>query len=199
MHRYRVGCAVFLLAFLLMGTTGCAKQPRLSSRLIVTVDSPMLEQGGAVIVLTRPIAEREWRLLESAKSNNAGYEKEFHLTVASPASIIELNYPETGTYSFKLVPAERHKPAPLQSRRILIGSADLTDPQTKQQVQWPSMSVVHVSGTTYPEGWARILVSTFDVPFRSDAPDNYVISRFPAGRLISLTPKAIDRYVRDTN
>ncbi|KHL61039.1 hypothetical protein XEU83M_22195, partial [Xanthomonas euvesicatoria] len=33
-----------------MAATGCAKQPRLSSRLIVTLDAPILEQGGAVIV-----------------------------------------------------------------------------------------------------------------------------------------------------
>ncbi|MCL1501091.1 hypothetical protein M3O57_15745 [Xanthomonas nasturtii] len=38
-----------------------------------------------------------------------------------------------------------------------------------------------------------------DLPFRSDAPDNYAISNFPAGRVIALTPKAIDTYVRDTN
>ncbi|SON84796.1 Secreted protein [Xanthomonas phaseoli pv. phaseoli] len=199
MGRYRIGCAVLAIACLLMAATGCAKQPTLSSRLIVTVDAPMLEQGGAVIVSARPIADREWRLLEGARSTKAGYEKEFQVTVASPASIIELHYPESGTYSFKLQPAARAKTHQLQSRRVLIGQADLTDPQTKRQVHWPSMSVVHVSGSTYPEGWARILASTFDVPFKSDAPDNYVISSFPAGRVIALTPKAIDTYVRDTN
>ncbi|USJ02797.1 hypothetical protein MUG10_09740 [Xanthomonas prunicola] len=182
-----------------MAATGCATQSRLSSRLIVTVDAPMLEKGGAVIVLARPIADLQWRLLESATSTNAGYEKEFHVNVASPASIIELHYPATGTYSFKLQPAERAHTQPFQSRRVLVGQAEVTDPQTKHQVHWPSLSGVHVSGNTYPEGWARILASTFDVPFRSDAPDNYVISSFPAGRMIALTPRAIATYVRDTN
>jgi hypothetical protein len=89
MSLYRVGCAVLMAACSLLAATGCAKQPTLSSRLIVTVDAPMLEKGGAVIVLARPIADPQWRLLESATSTNAGYEKEFHVTVASPASIID--------------------------------------------------------------------------------------------------------------
>ncbi|OOW67891.1 hypothetical protein Xmar_06160 [Xanthomonas axonopodis pv. martyniicola] len=171
MSLYRVVCAVLMATCSLLTATGCAKQPTLSSRLIVSADAPMLEKGGAVIVLARPIPDRQWRHLESATSSDAGDEKQFQVTVASPASIIELHYPETGTYSFKLRPAARAKPPFLQSRRVLIGQADLTDPQTKHQVHWPSMSVVHVSGNTYPEGWARILASTFDVPFGSDAPD----------------------------
>lgn len=77
MGRYRIGCAVLAIACLLMAATGCAKQPTLSSRLIVTVDAPMLEQGGAVIVSARPIADREWRLLEGARSTKAGTRKNF--------------------------------------------------------------------------------------------------------------------------
>ncbi len=199
MNIYRLACAVSLSVLLLMATSGCAKQPKLSSRLIVTVDAPMLEKGGAVIVLARPMAEQEWRLLEGVKSNNAGYEKEFQINVTSPASIVELRYPETGTYSFKLQSAEEKKTGPLQSRPVLIGQADVMDPETKKQVHWPSINVVHISGTTYPEGWARILASTFDEAFKSDAPDTYVVTRFPAGRLISLTPNAIGTYVRDTH
>ena len=195
--------SILLLSILLVVTFSTfainqAKEPNLSTRLIITVDTPIREKGGAVIVSGRPIADNEWRLLPSSVPNKSEHEKEFHVRVSSPASIVEFVYPDSGTYSFKLESVSQNSATPLQSREIQVGSAEVTDPETRQQVDWPSMSVIHIQGSHYDEGWARILTSTFATAFRFASPEQILVNQFPGGRVIALSDAAIDAYVRDT-
>lgn len=118
--------------------------------------------------------------------------------VSSPASIIDFVYPASGTYSFKFQSLPGDNSGALETKQILIGSAEVTDPETKQAVDWPSMSVIHVRGATYDEGWARVLSSNFDLAFTSEDRTAVSIKRFPAGRVLSLSATAIQDYVRDT-
>lgn len=198
MKKYIISLSVLLGVTFSTFTINQAKEPNLSTRLIINVDTPILERGGAVIVSGRTIAVDEWRLLPGSVPNKSEHEKEFHVRVSSPATIVEFFYPEGGTYSFKLESVPQNREAPLQSREILVGSAEVTDPETRQQVDWPSFSVIHIQGSHYDEGWARILTSTFATAFRFASPEQILVNRFPAGRVIALSDAAIDAYVRDT-
>lgn len=175
-----------------------AREPNLSNRMIITVDKPMLEKGGAIIVSGRPVSEAEWTLLSDDRNDKNDHEKEFHVRVSSPGSMVEFVYPENGTYSFKLVSDLQSSGANLSTKEVLIGSAEITDPETKQKIEWPSMSIIHVRGAIYDEKWARILSSTFDLAFSAPEPDVVQIRRFGAGRVISLSETAIEQFVRDT-
>lgn len=175
-----------------------AREPNLSTRIIIYIDSPMLEKGGAVIVSGRPINDDKWQLLTGSKSDENDHEKEFHVRVSSPASMVEFVYPESGTYSFKIVPSLQNSTFNLLTKEILVGSAEIIDPETKQHIKWPSMSVIHIRGSTYDESWARILSSTFDLAFSVDKPHLIEVQRFAAGRVISLSETAIEQFVKDT-
>ena len=122
--------------------------------------------------------------------------KEFRIRVSSPASVVELVYPESGTYSFKLEPI--FDQVRLATREIRVGSAVVTDPETKQRVDWRSMSIIHVGGTVYDEGWARVLSSTFDLAFESSDEGAVSVQRFAAGRILSLSEDAIETFVQDS-
>ncbi|MBT2245795.1 hypothetical protein JQK15_19970 [Sphingobium sp. BHU LFT2] len=168
----------------------------LSTRLIISVARPLDETGGAIIVSGRPIPDDEWRALEADGGNNS--RKEFNLRVSSPASIVDFVYPQSGTYSFKIQRTSSDDATPLRTRQILIGSAEVHDPETNKLVTWPSMSVIHVEGDTYDAGWARIFASTFDGAFRQEDKDALLIQRFAAGRILSLSRSAIEAVVQDS-
>lgn len=118
--------------------------------------------------------------------------------MSSPASIVDVVYPESGTYRFKFQSPPGSNAPPLETREVLTGSAEVTNPQTKKQVSWPSMSVIYVEGATYNEGWARIFASTFDLAFNSEDKAAVSIERFPAGRVLSLSRSEIETFVRDS-
>ncbi|MCZ7450972.1 hypothetical protein O8B93_25700 [Agrobacterium rhizogenes] len=195
--RKIVGLTI-LFALTLPSAFSQAKEPELSTRLIISVDEPLYKEGGAVIISGRQVSDDEWRAIAADAGPKDAHEKEFHIRVSSPASIVDFVYPESGTYSFKLQSPSGSDAKPLKTRQILIGSAEVTDPETKKQVSWPSMSVIHVEGTTYNDGWARILSSTFDLAFTSEDKAAVSIQRFPAGRVLSLSQSAIETFVRDS-
>ncbi|WP_210206050.1 hypothetical protein [Rhizobium sp. UGM030330-04] len=192
-----IGLAHLVAGITALSTIGHAGEQQLSTRLRIAVDEPMLTKGGAVIVAARPISGRDWRLLETEGSANA-YEKEFRVKVSSPASIVELVYPEGGTYSFRLEPVSGHASGMFVTREIRVGSAMVIDPETRQQVDWPSMSIIHVGGTVYDEGWARIFSSTFDLAFENRDESAFSVRRFAAGRIIGLSEAAIEAFIQDS-
>ena len=173
-----------------------SKASELSTRLIISVDRPLVKTGGAIIVSGRPIDDDEWRAIEADGGDND--KKEFNLRVSSPASIVDFVYPQSGTYSFKIELASSSDAVPLTTRQILIGSAEVHDPETQKPVNWPSMSVIHVEGDSYDAGWARIFASTFDGAFRQEDKDALLIQRFAGGRILSLSQKAIEAVVQDS-
>lgn len=168
------------------------------TRLIISVEQPLNKEGGAVIVSGRQISDDEWHAIETEEGSQNDNQKEFHVSVSSPASIVDFVYPQSGTYSFIFQSPPGSDASPLRTRQVLIGSAEVTDPETKKVINWPSMSVIHVQGSTYDEGWARLLSSTFDLAFTGDDKAAVSIQRFPAGRVLSLSRSAIETYVRDT-
>lgn len=110
----------------------------------------LIGKFGARIVAARPVSDSEWHSLQESGGNANPLTKEFRIRVSSPASVVELAYPESGTYSFKLEPI--FDQVRLATREIRVGSAVVTDPETKQRVDWRSMSIIHVGGTVYDEG-----------------------------------------------
>lgn len=189
---------VLLFAFTLPLAYSQAKEPELLTRLIISVHEPLNELGGAVIVSGRQISDGEWHAIEPEEGSKTDNQKEFHVNVSSPASIVDFAYPQSGTYSFILQSPPGSGSRPLRTRQVLIGSAEVTDPETRKVTHWPSMSVIHVQGSTYDEGWARLLSSTFDQAFTSDDNAAVSIQRFAAGRVLSLSGNAIETYVSDT-
>ncbi len=175
-----------------------AKAPKFSTRLIISVDEPLNKEGGAVIISGRQVPDDEWRALAADSAPGEASEKAFHISVSSPASIVDFVYPESGTYSFKFQSPPGSNAPPLKTREVLTGSAEVADPETKEQVSWPLMSVIYVEGATYNEGWARIFASTFDLAFNSEDKAAVSIERFPAGRVSSLSRSAIETFVRDS-
>jgi hypothetical protein len=192
-----VSLAVFF-ALTVSSSSSQSKEPKFSTRLIISVDEPLNKEGGAVIISGRQVSDVEWRALAADSGPGDAREKEFHLSVSSPASVVDFVYPESGTYSFKLQLPPGSNAPPLKTREVLTGSAEVADPETKKQVSWPSMSVIHVEGATYNEGWARILSSTFDLAFTSEDKAAVSIERFSAGRVLSSSQSAIEAFVRDS-
>ncbi|WEO70544.1 hypothetical protein [Agrobacterium vitis] len=176
-----------------------AKEPELSTRLIITVNQPMLETGGAVIVAGRSMPENQWRLLKADADGRTSQEKVFHASISSPGSIIELFYPDTGTYTFKFEADPKHQERSLVTKLLTIGSGQSTDPETKEQISWDSTSDIHVVGDQYDEGWARIFHSSFGIALADGSASDVTVERFSAGRVISLSAHAINKFVRDTN
>ncbi len=195
--RKTVSLAIFF-ALSIPSAFSQAKEPELSTRLIISVDQPLNKEGGAVIISGRQVSDDEWRAIAADTGPRDAREKEFHISVSSPASIVDFVYPESGTYSFKLQSPPGSNAPPLKTRQVLIGSAEVADPETKKRVSWPSMSVIYVEGATYNEGWARILSSTFDLAFTSEDKASVSIRRFPAGRVLSLSQSAIETFVKDS-
>lgn len=177
-------------------TPTASKASGLSTRVIISVDQPLGKEGGAIIVSGRPIPDGEWRAIDADGGDHS--KKEFNLRVSSPASIVDFVYPQSGTYSFKIQRASSDNAPPLRTRQILIGSAEVRDPETDDPVTWPSISVIHVEGDRYDAGWARIFASTFDGAFRQEDKDALSIQRFAAGRVLSLSRSAIEAVVQDS-
>ena len=159
-----ISLAVFF-ALTVSSSSSQAKEPKFSTRLIISVDEPLNKEGGAVIISSRKVSDDEWRALAADSAPGEASEKAFHISVSSPASIVDFVYPESGTYSFKFQSPPGSNAAPLKTREVLTGSAEVADPETKEQVSWPSMSVIYVEGATYNEGWARIFASKYLVVF----------------------------------
>lgn len=191
-----MGVATLAIGAALLAAIVHSDEPELSTRLSITVDEPMLTKGGAVIVAARPVSDSEWHSLQESGGNANPLTKEFRIRVSSPASVVELVYPESGTYSFKLEPI--FDQVRLATREIRVGSAVVTGPETKQRVDWRSMSIIHVGGTVYDEGWARVLSSTFDLAFESSDEGAVSVQRFAAGRILSLSEDAIETFVQDS-
>jgi len=150
-------------------TLTASKESGSSMRLIISIDQPLGKDGGAIIVSGRPIPDDEWRAKEANGDDTSG--KEFNLRVSSPASIVDFVYPQCGAYTFKIQRTSSDNATPLRTRQILIGSAEVHDPETDNLVTWLSMSVIHVEGDSFDAGWARIFASTFDGAFTQEDKD----------------------------
>lgn len=74
-----------------------AKAPKFSTRLIISVDEPLNKEGGAVIISGRQVPDDEWRALAADSAPGEASEKAFHISVSSPASIVDFVYPESRT------------------------------------------------------------------------------------------------------
>lgn len=141
----------------------------LKAQLTIYIAPPLLEQGGTVIVAANSIPLSQWESLP--QGNNAAdadpmnekrkllksSDKLFGVVASSRVSIIELVYPEGGTFGFNLVAMnapdkERH---PLRTKEILIGDGGYTDWSTGKEITWGYVSTIHVSGPTVSEGDSR--------------------------------------------
>ena len=146
-----------------------ARSDPVKSHLTIYVAPPLLTEGGAVVVAAIPIDEEEWRALDglnladedpdNAKRPQLGAnDRLFGVRAESTATIIELFYPETGTYGFNFVPARDAGPgANLRTERILIGSGGWSDYENDIVYQWPDVSTVHVDGPASSENRTRAL------------------------------------------
>lgn len=167
--------------------------PELKSHLTIYVAPPLLTEGGAVIVAAIPMPEDEWRALDGENlaendPNNrkrptlASTDRLFGVRATSTATIIEMFYPENGTFGFDLVPApDVARPPQLKTERILVGDGGWTDRKKGVTYDWPDVSTIHVAGTRHNEDFAR-MIRISQVDLMRQYPDE----RFYAGANVYL-------------
>ena len=179
----------------------------MSAHLTVYVDAVLAREGGVVIISALPISADEWNKLPATDDTAmldptngkqqevaAGY-KHFGVIAASKASAIELFYPSDATYTFNflILPGEASS-TPLTTERVGIGSTEkITDPASGAMMDWPSISVIAISGTERGANWARVLDDRF---FDLTGPESYKYYRttpYAGGRLIEITEDGIKK------
>ncbi len=149
------------------------KEAKLISHLTLYVGEPLLSDGGTVIVASIPIPVDEWRALQGLnlaaedpenrkRPSLTDKDRLFGVAINARANVVEMYYPEGGTFGFDLVPNFRnHTPKDLQTERILVGSGGWTEWSTSTTSKWPSMSVIHVKGRKAREADSHIVSDSF--------------------------------------
>lgn len=177
------------------------RSPELRSHLTIYVAPPLLTEGGAVIVAAIPIPETEWRALEGENlaeddPNNrqrptlASTDRLFGVRATSTATIIEMFYPENGTFGFDLVPApDIARPPRLETELVLVGDGGWTDLKKGISYKWPDVSTIYVSGPANGEDFAR-LIRTSQVDLMRQYPDE---SYYEGANVYSPTIEQIEK------
>lgn len=178
------------------------------SHVTIYLEPPILVEGGAIIVAGRPIPDDEWRSIPQTRNLASGdaenpkrdqvqaSDRLFGAVIRSPVSIVELAYPENGSYTFNIMAAPPYRAeyeARLRTQEVLVGSADMVPDPEGGYVDWPSMTVIAVQGTLRSTSFARLANATFSNALSEASP----VETFEGLRVISLTPDQIERSVRE--
>lgn len=172
----RASIAVKILLFIIF-SSACSGEDsngdrKMHAQLTIYVDSPLLEKGGTVIVVSNPMPLDEWRDLPSGDNparDDAQNEKKgdvrpgdrlFGAVASTKVTIIEFAYPEGGTFGFNLVPFRsadsRDKPSPaLMTKRVLVGDGGYKNWKTGKEYLWESVSTIYVAGPDVTESDSR--------------------------------------------
>lgn len=201
--------AIFVLAVLAVIDSG--PDTRTAAHVTIYLKSPLLTEGGAVIVAGRTLPEAAWRSLASGPNPAAADpenpkrlgvkpgDRHFGVEATSPVTVVEFFYPESGTYTFNFRLAESERtagtdPEHFRTERVSVGSASLmTDPEGGALVEWPSMSVVAVHGPGRDAGWARLASSTFSNAYG----EPLAVTHYEGARTIALSEAQIRAHVKD--
>jgi hypothetical protein len=161
---------VFLLVFGFWFKT--EKEPLLKSHLTLYVQEPLLSQGGTIIVASIPLSLEEWAALDGInpatddtlnrkRSSLQPDDVLFGALVAGRATIVEMYYPEGGTFGFDLVADPRiQNPPPLTTERLGVGSGGWTHWSSGTDHIWPDFSAIYVAGASASEGQTRTVIAS---------------------------------------
>ena len=184
----------------------------LKTHLTIYVEPPVLLEGGGVIVAGRPIPEAQWRALKEGynpvtedpdnpkKLHVKEGDRHFGAIVTSPASAVEFFYPENGSYTFnfRILPKTEEKyPEPLVTELITFGSGGIKDPETGEDVEWPSKENIRIHGKKYQGPWVQMMSTKFRDAFYKPEKEYIKINHFLGSKTLFLTPAGIERYIRE--
>lgn len=164
-----LGCLVLLFGGLAIYDS--TQPPITRAQYTLYVAPPLLLTGGTVIVTAKEIPLEQWRDLPDgpnpAREDAANAKRDelkagdrlFGAEISMPVSIVEIVYPQGGTYGFNLVAASGAPddvPA-LESRRIGVGRGSFVMPESGERIEWPSVSTIHIAGPEVSEGDSRLV------------------------------------------
>jgi hypothetical protein len=190
---------------LALGLSGRA--PVAKTHVTIYLGLPLLEEGGAVVVAGRKVPEAQWRAVQGGPNPAAGDmanpkrahvrpgDRHFGAVANSPVTVVEFIYPEGGSYTFNLLPLPEHQArygTSLRTTRVSVGSGGIQDPETRELIDWPSLSDIAVLGPDRDESWARLAGATY---FNAIDQPGAKISRFEGVRTIELSRELIVKYV----
>lgn len=137
------------------------------AQLTIYVDRPLLETGGTVMAVSKPVGPDLWSVQPKGLSTDTwkqnpkrlelgSNDRLFEVHVSEKVSIIEFIYPQGGSFGFNLVAAPGGDLIkPLQSKRILVGSGYYIDRETGEKQVWEDVSTIHILGPDVSEGYSR--------------------------------------------
>jgi hypothetical protein len=186
------------------------RKNEVSSHLTIYVDPVTARNGGMVIISALPVGQSEWEKLPDTdtvamwdktngkKSQVAAGDKHFGVVLTSKAAAVEVFYPEDGTYTFNFLkyPTDMSSTV-LTTERLEIGSGTaLPDPATGQTMDWPSESLIAISGAEHGPNWVRRVDDRFLDLTGPESSRFYAISAFSGGRLIELTDAGLAKVTK---
>jgi hypothetical protein len=197
---------------MLLGVTGVVwfeKERKVTTHLTIYVDPVVAREGGMIIISALPLAQTEWNKLPDTdttamwdKTNGkhqqvAVGDKHFGVVVTSKAAAVEVFYPADGTYTFNFLkyPTDTSSTS-LITERLEVGSGSaLPDPATGKSMDWPSESLIAISGTEHGPSWVRMVDDRFLDLSGPEGFKYYSIMLYSGGRLIELTQAGLEKIV----
>lgn len=185
--RYITALLLALGAVASAGTfsTSAEDKTKMLSDVTIYLEPPILEDGGMVIIVPRPVAVEDWRsqdgqdnpaardsYLESNKPLPAN-SKRLGAIVNNPVSIVQFDYPVNGTYNFRFAPVlgSNYPWERLKTKLLSFGSAGDLHPITGADVDIPTVQMIYVLGSEMTEDQARALASETRLGFLKERYD----------------------------
>jgi len=181
------------------------------ARVTIFVAPPLLDTGGALVVAAVPVPEAAWRAIPAGvdpalppaavagREEDGPGDRRFDAVAAASVTVVEIRYPEGGTYSVDVRPLPGPEGSParaLEARRVpveagRIEAGRMTDPETRGALAWPSVEGYAVIGPGRDADWARLAAGTLPRAFREPV----AVRRGEGVRTLSLTEDQVRRLV----
>ncbi len=167
-----IAIAAVLLGLGVVAMSQDRKEPRLKSHLTVYVSEPLLSRGGTVVVGAIEIPREDWIALagpniadddpqNQKRATLNENDRLFGALAYGPVTLIELYYPEDGTFGVNFVPdIKAQDPPRLATEQILVGSGFWYDEQTDQRRHWETAMTFYVDGSRADRRNSRLVAAS---------------------------------------
>jgi hypothetical protein len=150
---------IIISIFFLFYWTGSEEQ-KMKSHLTIYLKPPLLDGGGTVFVLPKPIPVEQWRQTTSLpnpalqdewiKENKKIPQTDRYLSVviSESISIVQFYYPEGGSFTFNFAPTAEFNQFwnTLQTQNVSVGQAGDFYAPTRQEEDIPLVMTIHIFG-----------------------------------------------------
>ena len=170
------------VAILKATPSSSSENGKLKSDVTIYLSSPILSDGGTVIVLPKAISQDLWRK-KSDLPNPAPSDKRLEIErpisnddqrlsviVSSNKSVVSFDYPEGGGYDFRFLPiiGSDYPVDNLRTKMIGVGTGGDIHPLTGEEVDIGSIRTIYVLGRSADEGASRNFEATTRLGFLNE-------------------------------